>query len=108
MQIKTILFHGGKGGVGTTTLAAETAGSLSRRRRRVAAVDLDIFRGDLHYRLDLPLSRGTHTLADLLPVLDEVDGRILDNALSTCCLLYTSDAADDLLCVDLGGRRIIK
>src|SRR5450756_847 len=23
------------------------------------------------------------------------------------CLLYTSDAADDLLCVDLGGRRII-
>src|SRR5680860_1865077 len=29
------------------------------------------------------------------------------NAYSTC-LLYTSDAADDLLCVDLGGRRIIK
>src|SRR5450756_2351784 len=24
------------------------------------------------------------------------------------CLLYTSDAADDLLCVDLGGRRISK
>ena len=24
------------------------------------------------------------------------------------CLLYTSDAADDLLCVDLGGRCIIK
>ena len=23
------------------------------------------------------------------------------------CLLYTSDAADDLICVDLGGRRII-
>src|SRR5450756_3117289 len=27
---------------------------------------------------------------------------------TTTCLLYTSDAADDLLCVDLGGRRIIK
>src|SRR5665213_3900259 len=26
---------------------------------------------------------------------------------SISCLLYTSDAADDLLCVDLGGRRII-
>src|SRR5659263_98440 len=26
---------------------------------------------------------------------------------SGACLLYTSDAADDLLCVDLGGRRII-
>src|SRR5450756_407972 len=29
-------------------------------------------------------------------------------ARSLRCLLYTSDAADDLLCVDLGGRRIIK
>ena len=27
---------------------------------------------------------------------------------STICLLYTSDAADDLGRVDLGGRRIIK
>eukprot|EP00657_Telonema_sp_P-1_P005162 TRINITY_DN22341_c0_g1_i1.p1 TRINITY_DN22341_c0_g1~~TRINITY_DN22341_c0_g1_i1.p1 ORF type:complete len:157 (+),score=49.73 TRINITY_DN22341_c0_g1_i1:179-649(+) len=27
---------------------------------------------------------------------------------NSICLLYTSDAADDLLCVDLGGRRIIK
>ncbi len=25
-----------------------------------------------------------------------------------CCPLYTSDAADDRHCVDLGGRRIIK
>ena len=24
------------------------------------------------------------------------------------CLLYTSDAADDLPCVDLGGRRLLK
>ena len=24
------------------------------------------------------------------------------------CLLYTSDAADDMQCVDLGGRHIIK
>ena len=30
-----------------------------------------------------------------------------DNSGGTC-LLYTSDAADDLLCVDLGGRRIMK
>ena len=30
------------------------------------------------------------------------------DALSIPCLLYTSDAADDLLCVDLGGRRVIK
>src|SRR5659263_468082 len=28
--------------------------------------------------------------------------------LATTCLLYTSDAADDLRCVDLGGRRVLK
>src|SRR5450756_1387645 len=29
-----------------------------------------------------------------------------NSAQAVICLLYTSDAADDLLCVDLGGRRI--
>ena len=46
--------------------------------------------------------------------MDETDRRraiqVAHNELHgiTPCLLYTSDAADDLLCVDLGGRRIIK
>jgi len=35
-------------------------------------------------------------------------GIFLDGHDQGACLLYTSDAADDLLCVDLGGRRIIK
>eukprot|EP00657_Telonema_sp_P-1_P008775 TRINITY_DN3077_c0_g1_i2.p1 TRINITY_DN3077_c0_g1~~TRINITY_DN3077_c0_g1_i2.p1 ORF type:complete len:149 (+),score=13.67 TRINITY_DN3077_c0_g1_i2:225-671(+) len=39
---------------------------------------------------------------DTAGVGDRMQGR------SKYCLLYTSDAADDLLCVDLGGRRIIK
>ena len=30
------------------------------------------------------------------------------SGLLRACLLYTSDAAEALLCVDLGGRRIIK
>src|SRR5450756_16035 len=34
--------------------------------------------------------------------------RLAASRRSSTCLLYTSDAADDLLCVDLGGRRIIK
>ena len=29
-------------------------------------------------------------------------------AITTACLLYTSDAADERSSVDLGGRRIIK
>src|SRR5659263_138885 len=35
-------------------------------------------------------------------------GKVFTDAQGEVCLLYTSDAADDLLCVDLGGRRIIK
>src|SRR5450756_3157987 len=38
----------------------------------------------------------------------EVDLVSHDGGKEAGCLLYTSDAADDLLCVDLGGRRIIK
>ena len=35
--------------------------------------------------------------------------RLLVSGGRSCgCLLYTSDAADDLRCVDLGGRRITK
>ena len=52
------------------------------------------------------------------PVLDQLrliySGQILKNEKSLAeynikdCLLYTSDAADDLLRVDFGGCRIIK
>src|SRR5450756_1517933 len=40
------------------------------------------------------------------PLLEATGGLVQQHA--EACLLYTSDAADDLLCVDLGGRRIIK
>src|SRR5450756_160454 len=45
----------------------------------------------------------------VFPALEDVRARsLLTDRVYTLCLLYTSDAADDLLCVDLGGRRIIK
>ena len=40
-----------------------------------------------------------------------INKRLLENnetSKTFYCLLYTSDAADDMQCVDLGGRRIIK
>ena len=40
--------------------------------------------------------------------IDEDIGRGDLTSSSITCLLYTSDAADDTPCVDLGGRRIIK
>src|SRR5450756_1368949 len=38
---------------------------------------------------------------------EPVTGWEVEKYFSTSCLLYTSDAADDRLCVNLGGRRII-
>ena len=43
-----------------------------------------------------------------LGVLSNFENFYVETYSSLTCLLYTSDAADDLLCVDLGGRRIIK
>jgi len=33
---------------------------------------------------------------------------LIGQVYSYTCLLYTSDAADDTQCVDLGGRRVLK
>ena len=61
--------------------------------------------------------RDSAHLDRLVDVVGDEDDRLAQLALQpqelvlqplTVCLLYTSDAADDLLCVDLGGRRIIK
>ena len=47
-----------------------------------------------------------------VPTINEVSEKLLLSTKSLRkdknCLLYTSDAADDMQCVDLGGRRIIK
>ena len=48
------------------------------------------------------------TAPQRLQVRQQHSRPILDALHQWICLLYTSDAADDLLCVDLGGRRIIK
>src|SRR5450756_1029647 len=96
--------------------------------RPISATPLDSIRCSLSRRLaDSAIPSGTHSRISL--ALDSTlwsinspysrlrgdrppqtwqshSARLLSRA--QICLLYTSDAADDLLCVDLGGRRIIK
>src|SRR5680860_1910508 len=57
-------------------------------------------------RLNLSASSGTFISRTTAIVLRS--SKIPAMSMFRGCLLYTSDAADDLLCVDLGGRRIIK
>src|SRR5450756_1820412 len=83
------------------------------------SVPLKALVAQINYNLfDLELGQQQSRFAYLQAkdLTDTVDGvlRTHDVALwngtdtSLSCLLYTSDAADDLLCVDLGGRCIIK
>ena len=56
-------------------------------------------------------------VAQATPLVSFLEGQVLTSqvfdlnvifGLLWVCLLYTSDAADDLLCVGLGGRRSIQ
>lgn len=80
---RTVAFHGAKGGVGATFLAAESAAALAASGRSVAAVDAHLYRGCLHYHLDVPVGRDSFTAQDLVPVLDDLSERILHNAMAT-------------------------
>ena len=48
------------------------------------------------------------TMPGSIPIETGLDEYFLRSQWSWFCLLYTSDAADELLCVDLGGRRILQ
>ena len=48
-------------------------------------------------------------IRDCITIFDRIDKKkYLITFKTIACLLYTSDAADDMQCVDLGRRRIIK
>src|SRR5659263_455 len=53
--------------------------------------------------LDKVWIKGTKTTLPFFRML--MRNNLFQSGSFTTCLLYTSDAADDLLCVDLGGRR---
>src|SRR6516225_8033537 len=56
---KMVSFIGARGGVGTTTMAANLAWYLANRQsRRVALVDLDLQHGDCHLLFNVPTTPG--------------------------------------------------
>ncbi len=60
---------------------------------------------------NLDFYRGIEVFSNFFPATAREGGRLGMKELGAYyynCHLYTSDAADDLLCVDLGGRRSIK
>jgi len=75
-----VALWGTKGGVGTTTLASNLAVALrSKTRKRVTLMDASILGGTLDVLLNLP---PRHTIADLLPRLDDLDSELLSSVLA--------------------------
>jgi pilus assembly protein CpaE len=77
----TVALWGSKGGVGTTTMASNLAVALqSKTKKRVALVDASVLGGTLGVMLNLsPI----HTMADLLPRIDNLDAELLSSVLAT-------------------------
>src|SRR5680860_1900773 len=73
-------------------------------------VDLDIHQGEIVALIGGNGAGKTTLMMTIFGRPRANEGHILFHGrdITDLCLLYTSDAADDLLCVDLGGRRIIK
>ena len=57
---------------------------------------------------DPPTNPSQRSNTKIISVSQNATPKFYQNGvLINSCLLYTSDAADDMQCVDLGGRRII-
>ena len=68
--------------------------------------------GNLFSKLEKKTSVVSSIAKGFASIGDYIDNIDIDNFVAgfrlLVCLLYTSDAADDLLCVDIDGRRLIK
>ena len=79
-RAKVVAVHGARGGAGVTFVATHLAAALSRGGADCVLVDADPVFGDLTVVLGAP-TEGVHTIADLLPLRDELTGDHLNNAL---------------------------
>jgi pilus assembly protein CpaE len=76
-----IAVYGPRGGAGTTFVATHLAAALARRRRSCVLVDLDVVFADASAAVGVPTDEPVRTVADLLPLGDEVSPRHVDEVL---------------------------
>jgi len=76
-QVVTIF--GAKGGVGSTSIAVNLAGSMQRRGLRVVLVDLDLHLGDVLSFLDVA---GTYSITDVLANMSRLDRDLLASSVT--------------------------
>lgn len=94
---RVVAFVGARGGVGTTTLATNSAWLMAERlHRRTALVDLDLHTGNVALSLDIEPTRGLREAAEDPERIDEV---FLQNAMAHIDkylhVLATEESFDD-------------
>jgi pilus assembly protein CpaE len=72
---KIVMFYSPKGGTGCTTLAINSAVTLSNDETRVVVVDANLHFGDVAIFLN---EQGKNTILDLAPRVDELDPSIIE------------------------------
>jgi len=78
---RVIAVFGARGGAGTTFVATHLAAALADCGRRSVLVDLDASFADVTVALGVGANERVRTVADLLPVVDELEPGHLDDAL---------------------------
>ena len=72
---------GSRGGAGATFVTTHLAASAARRGRECVLVDMDRLFGDVAAALGVPAEPGIRTLADVLPLIEELSEHHLDEIL---------------------------
>jgi pilus assembly protein CpaE len=80
-RARVVAVYGPRGGAGTTFVATHLAAALARRGGRCVLVDLDVVFADASAAVGVPADEDVRTVADLLPLEDEVSPRHVEEVL---------------------------
>jgi Flp pilus assembly CpaE family ATPase len=80
-RAKVVAVFGSRGGVGTTFLASHLAAAFADAGRRSVLVDLDACFADISVALGITSEQEVRTIADLVPVADELEPEHVNDAL---------------------------
>jgi pilus assembly protein CpaE len=78
---QVVAVHGPRGGAGATFLATHLAASFARRELRCVLVDLDLGIADIGAAVGAPVDGSPRTIADAVPIGEELTARHLDDLL---------------------------
>ncbi|HET6149881.1 MAG TPA: AAA family ATPase [Polyangia bacterium] len=98
-----VTVFGAKGGVGSTTIAANLAGALQAAGQRVCLVDLNMHLGDVLSFMDVP---GTYSISDVVANMARLDDELLSSSMihhsSGVDVLAQSGKMEDAEQIDAG------